>query len=573
MKKQIISLLFIMCMILTLSPTPVMAASSTKTIKCGEAFTLEITDVYAVDSITGVSGDGVTTIYFVVVPNGAKVKLVKTIGGYFSYNVAPFNDITFLNKSPMHPNVEFSCDYDDTINVEAKVGSINTVVKNNEYYYVGGDSEVNYGVRVFAVDDETLVQFGGPKPTPKPQYTGNVSASPSKSQFIVKGKSHVPGYEAPLVVTQVYSINQTNYLQLRAIATLLNKTVAQFDIGWDGQYAVIEPGKPFSSTVTGSKMQNTRNVRQSETKFKMNGEVFSFKDAKLINGDINYIQLREFAQKLSGTASQFNVYWDDRAMKVIIQPGIPYTGIKYVAPIIVLEQYKGDEDILADGDYYMQIYGKFLYPVSGGQYWLELQSDIPEKPYNLKLVENDKDRGPKYSIAYDGTYIMLPGSLEGVQLQSTTSKTPHYWRINKYKSYITIRDYKNQKLMVNASGNKKSNNTLITGWTYTGSAPDHAKIVLYTEAVKDNLKTLMYIKDTPIKTTYKVGEGFDTTGFDVVINEAGVDRNVNDKIKFYTSDTVELTQGRPFTTTGKKVVEIRYEGIKYGEFTIEVTKD
>jgi hypothetical protein len=558
-------------MAFTLLPTPVMAASSTKTIKCGEAFTLEITDVYAVDSITGVSGDGVTTIYFVVIPNGAKVKLVKSIGGFFSYNVAPFNDITFLNKSPMHPNVEFACDYDDNINVEATVGSINTVVKNNEYYYVGGDSERNYGVRVFAVDDETLVQFGGPKPALKPQYTGNVLATPSKTQFIVKGKIKWT-VEEPIPVTQVYNINQSNYLQLRAIATLLNRTVSQFDVGWDGQYAVIEPGKPFSSTVTGRKMQDTRNVRQSVTKFKMNGEVFSFKDAQLINGDINYIQLREFAQKLSGTASQFNVYWDERAKQAVIQPGVPYTGIKYVAPITVFEQYKGEEEILADGDYYMQIYGKFLYPVSGGQYWLELQSKIPDKPYKFKLVDNDKDSGPKYSIAYDGTYIMLPGSLEGVQLQSTTSATPHYWRINKYKSFITIRDYKNQKLMVNASGNKKSNNTLITGWTYTGSAPDHAKIVLYTEAVKDNLKTLMYIKDIPIKTTYKLGEGFDTAGLEVIINEGGVDINVNDKIKFYTSDTVELTQGRPFTTTGKKVVEIRYEGIRYGEFTVEVTK-
>ncbi len=573
MKKQIISLLLALCMMLTLSPTPVMAASRTKTIKCGEAFTLEITDVYAVDSITGVSGDGVTTIYFVVVPNGAKVKLVKTIGSFFSYNIAPFNDITFLNKSPMHPNVEFACDYDDRIDVEASVGSINTVVKNNEYYYVGGDSEVNYGVRVFAVDDETLVQFGGPKPAPKPQYTSKTSASPSNSQFIVRGKNGRPGEEGPLVVTQAYSINQTNYLQLRAIAILLNKTVAQFDIGWDGKYAVIEPGKPFSSTVTGSKMQDTKNVRTSDTKFMMNGEVFSFKDAKLINGDVNYIQLREFAQKLSGTKSQFNVYWDDIAKKVIIHPGKSYTGAKSVDPITVLEQYKGDEGILADGDYYMQIYGKFLYPVSGGRYWLELKRDIPNKPYKIKLAENNKNNGPKYSIAYEKTYIMLPGSREGEQLQSTTSSTPHYWRIDKDSDYYTIKDYINQKLIVNASGNKSANGTLIIGWTSTGSAPDNAKIVLYTEAVKDNLKTLMYINNTPIKTTYKVGDGFDTTGLDIVINEAGVDKNVSDEIKFYTSDTVELTQGRPFTTAGTKIVEIRYNGIKYGEFKIEVTKN
>jgi len=555
---------------MTLLPTHVMAASSTKTLNCG-TFALEISDVYAIDSVTKVSGDGVTTIYFVVVPNGAKVKCTKAPAFGFAYNLGPFNDITFSN-GPKYPDIEAACDYDDTIYVDVKQGDSVSLVKNNEYYFSHGDDGKNYGIRVFVVDDETLVQFGGPRPAPKPtQPAGLVSATPSKTDFIVKGKSRNNIYEAAQLVTQAYTINQVNYLQLRAIAVLLNRTASQFDISWDGQYAVIEPGKPFSNTVIGSKMQNTTNVRQSWTKFKMNGEVFSFSDAKLINGDTNYIQLREFAQKLSGTASQFNVYWDNIKKQAVIQPGVSYTGIKYVKPITVLEQYKGDEDVLADGDYYLQIFGKFLYPVSGGQYWLELQSKIPDKPYNIKLAENNKDRGPMYSIAYDGTYIMLPGSLEGAQLQSTTSATPHYWRINKYSSFITIRDYKNQKLIVNANGNKSNNNTKIIGWSSTGSAPDNAKVVLYTEAVSNNLKTLIYIKETPVKTIYKQGEGFDTTGLNVIINEGGVDKNINNKITFYTSDTVELTQGRAFTTTGKKVIEIRYEGVKYAEYTIEVT--
>ena len=58
----------------------------------------------------------------------------------------------------------------------------------------------------------------------------------------------------------------------------------------------------------------------------LNGTVFIFTDARLIDGDINYIQLREFAQKLSGTASQFNVFWDNASKQAVIQPGMAYTG-------------------------------------------------------------------------------------------------------------------------------------------------------------------------------------------------------------------------------------------------------
>ena len=148
--------------------------------------------------------------------------------------------------------------------------------------------------------------------------TPTVTAAPSKTSFMMSSN--------PVSVTAAYSINDTNYLQLRAIAALLSGTAARFDVGWDGQYAVIEPGKPYSGTVTETKLQNTTNVRPSGTKFKMNGEVFTFSDARLIDGDTNYLQLREFAQKLSGTASQFNVYWDGTAGRAIIVPGAAYTG-------------------------------------------------------------------------------------------------------------------------------------------------------------------------------------------------------------------------------------------------------
>jgi len=144
------------------------------------------------------------------------------------------------------------------------------------------------------------------------------TATPSDTKFVINGKS--------ISVTAAYVINNTNYLQLRAIAAMLNGTSAQFDVSWNGQYAVIEPGKPYSGTIMENKLQKTTNVRKSDTEFKMNGKVFTFSDARLIDGDTNYIQLREFAQKLTGTTSQFNVYWDSAAKQAVIQPGVAYTG-------------------------------------------------------------------------------------------------------------------------------------------------------------------------------------------------------------------------------------------------------
>ncbi len=177
-----------------------------------------------------------------------------------------------------------------------------------------GRSEVVF----WELSGDDIPKTTGWTPAPVTPPVPAVTASPSKTSFVMNGK--------PVSMTAAYSINNTNYLQLRAIAVMLNGTAAQFDVGWDGQYAVIDPGKPYSGAVTQAKLQNTSNVRQSSTRFKMNGEIFTFEDARLIDGGTNYIQLREFAQKLSGTASQFNVYWDGAAGQAVIQPGVGYTG-------------------------------------------------------------------------------------------------------------------------------------------------------------------------------------------------------------------------------------------------------
>jgi len=124
----------------------------------------------------------------------------------------------------------------------------------------------------------------------------------------------------------------------------------------------------------------------------------------------------------------------------------------------------------------MQILGKYVYPVPGGGIlWLELSDKKPDKPFTVKLINYNKERGPMYSIEYDGRSIGQPSSKNGDQLRSAA--ITHAWRINKYSKFCTIRDYGNQKLLVNASGAKSDNGTKVTVWSYTGSAPEHGKVI------------------------------------------------------------------------------------------------
>ena len=70
----------------------------------------------------------------------------------------------------------------------------------------------------------------------------------------------------------------------------------------------------------------------SQTRLVMDGKTITFDNAYNID-DSNYIQLRSVAQMLSGTKSQFNVYWDEELQQAVIETGLPYTGVK-PAPVV-----------------------------------------------------------------------------------------------------------------------------------------------------------------------------------------------------------------------------------------------
>lgn len=78
----------------------------------------------------------------------------------------------------------------------------------------------------------------------------------------------------------------------------------------------------------------------SQTRLVMDGKTITFDNAYNID-DSNYIQLRSVAQMLSGTKSQFNVYWDEELQQAVIETGLPYTGVK---PALVVKDVYGIGD-------------------------------------------------------------------------------------------------------------------------------------------------------------------------------------------------------------------------------------
>jgi len=148
-------------------------------------------------------------------------------------------------------------------------------------------------------------------------------ATPSETSFAMNG--------VPIVISQAYDINDNNYLQLRAIAVLLNGTEAQFNVSWDETYVIIETGKPYTENANPAALETTSDVKPSNALFKIDDDVVTFNKAYLIDGDTNYLQLREVAEKLSGTKSQFNVYWNDELEQAVIETGVAYTGTKEIS--------------------------------------------------------------------------------------------------------------------------------------------------------------------------------------------------------------------------------------------------
>ena len=139
---------------------------------------------------------------------------------------------------------------------------------------------------------------------PQPATVGTGTAYPSTQTVLVDGKS---------VEFQCYALkdakgNDTNYIKLRDIASILNGTAVQFEVGWDGAVN-IETGKAY--TPNGSEMNTpfsgNRAYENAAAPTNINGktaalEAIVLKDDK--GGAYTYYKLRDL-----GTSLGFLVDW------------------------------------------------------------------------------------------------------------------------------------------------------------------------------------------------------------------------------------------------------------------------
>lgn len=319
-----------------------------------------------------------------------------------------------------------------------------------------------------------------------------VSGGGNKAAVRPEAKIFVDGQEVSLTA---YNIDGSNYFKLRDVMQL-------FDIfvGWDGatSTATISTSTPFALASYEQSKLDARNKAyesasgnqyQEKPLYKEPFVRFQTTPSKLL------YQVGEPFETAGFVVKHVDIYGrgTDITKDIVLKVDSTeiYDGYQFQegGQKLVDCYYKGqllnsfkvsvvseDSNYLSDGDYYMQIFGKYLTPVSAsGIYYLELSDQKPEKPFTVKLINVDDDRGPMYHITYNGAYVGQPSSRDGAQLQ--TVNMPHQWRINQYSSFCTIRDYGNQKLLVNAAGQQSKNGTKIIVWKTEGKAPDHSKIL------------------------------------------------------------------------------------------------
>ncbi len=115
--------------------------------------------------------------------------------------------------------------------------------------------------------------------------------------------------------------NMTNYVKLRDVASVLNGSAAQFQVGWDGSISITTKQ---AYTANGSEMVKNFSGDQQYTvntsSVKVNGKTADMEAITLTDstGGYTYFKLRDLGRMLG-----FNVSWIDG--KIVIDPNSPYS--------------------------------------------------------------------------------------------------------------------------------------------------------------------------------------------------------------------------------------------------------
>jgi len=151
-----------------------------------------------------------------------------------------------------------------------------------------------------------------------------LTAKPTSSAVMVNGIQ---------VVFDAYNINDNNYFKLRDLAFVLNGTVKQFKVDWDGAGNAISltSGQPY--TVIGGEMEikgaGNKTPVPTSSKIYLDGRAVNF-TAYNIDGN-NYFKLRDV-----GEAFNFGTDWDAVNRTIVIDTNKAYTPEAGATPGVTL---------------------------------------------------------------------------------------------------------------------------------------------------------------------------------------------------------------------------------------------
>lgn len=428
-----------------------------------------------------------------------------------------------------------------------------------------------------------------------------VKAEPTNSTVYVNGKP---------VAFDAYRIDNSNFFKLRDLAYVLKGTEKQFEVGWDGATNSISLTSGKSYTAAGGEMasggKGIKSAASTNSKIMLNGSVAKL-TAYNIDGN-NYFKLRDI-----GITFNFGVDWDGVNNAIIINTKKAYGAQDQITEVNKSEDLNKPPKGLANisqeewdvlrftnierAKNNLPMFVTFDVVQKGAQVradelivkydhirpngsnpntaFDEVKYSYNAFAENIASGQSSAEEvvqgwmnspGHRANILNESLHHMAVGYNSGswVQLFSTDSgSVATVLEYNKELGYFTLK----LKSGVTAYAPYDPISSPTVGGKVTFNYP----IVDPKSSEESGLKIVSY----PKKLEYKVGEGFDTTGASVtwIKYQGGEDKDFTDKVEFYTSKTVKLTQGRPFTTSGKKVVEIRNLGGKVlGTYTINVTK-
>ncbi|NMA67244.1 MAG: hypothetical protein GX957_13590 [Clostridiaceae bacterium] len=278
----------------------------------------------------------------------------------------------------------------------------------------------------------------------------------AKQATRTSSKIFLDGKEVSLTA---YTIGQNNYFKLRDVMQLFD-----IGVGWDGatSTAIINTNESYENS--------SDIVMSTPTKIVYNvGDSFEIAGFKMV-----YV----------GTDGKTTDITKDIELK--IEDATIYDGYKFTKSgyFIVYCYYKGEVinqftinvveqygNALESGNYYMMINGKYFNP-EGKYAWIELSEKKPEKPFTVKLLMVDENRGPLHTVMYGDKYLMPSGSGQGAHLRTSISSGQYLWCIEKYGDFCTVREFNFQDLIVNAP----DNGTEIIVSSYPDTIPENAKI-------------------------------------------------------------------------------------------------